>query len=450
MPYRYNVFTKEFDFYQTVMTKNTIGEIYITGDKNTDGSKRLLIEEEDPYRIVVQERIDGVWVLTSLKLGPSSVHLGPRTAVTIAGHHLMTRDSDDQYHFYAHSAFNGETTDSSAKIVEAYQYIPRSVVVPDDTGEWTGQIYSYYISPSLDYRMLKKAYYKTGSIAATSPVRVQVWEGTDETGAISFDQTYPSSIFVANSEITITAEGFVEFREGANYYVKMSSDSPFSLRTTFDLSKPWTAGDAVLLREEDILQILQWKSGNLYTINQWVVYNKKIYVCNTTGIQTGTFLDNLIKWEILGEPRIRIGSIVVGGNTSATPITLASTFYDLNLNGLATETSENNLWTLINTTTGELRYDDIVQCNFRLIGLVAASSSGGVQRYNFRLLKNDLPLPSPNNIDIPIEVKSTIQSTPLMWNIEANLNDRFRLQVECAVPPANNIVIDTLKIMIIS
>lgn len=141
------------------------------------------------------------------------------------------------------------------------------------------------------------------------------------------------------------------------------------------------------------------------------------------------------------------GSILVGGNTASTVIVTKDTFVDLNLNGLAVEASNNNLWTLTNTTTGEIRYDGNVSVSLDFTGLVAAYSAGGLQRFNFRLLKNGLPLPAPNNVDIPLEIRVSVDSSTLLWSIMVSPGDKFRLQVENA-DGTSDITIDTLKVII--
>lgn len=157
-------------------------------------------------------------------------------------------------------------------------------------------------------------------------------------------------------------------------------------------------------------------------------------------------LDNDI-WQKILPDSVNIGSFLVGGNTAKTVITTQNTYVDLNLAGLAAEASDIELWSLTNTTTGELRYDGITPANLRCTGLVAAYSAGGVQRFNFRLLKNGLPLASPDNVSIPIEIRTTIASSPLLWSIEVAPNDLFRLQVENA-GGVSDITIDTLKVVI--
>ena len=178
----------------------------------------------------------------------------------------------------------------------------------DDSGEWIGKVYTYNY-PSPDHRMLAKAYYKIGSVGASAPVRLQVWEGIDDTGPVVFDQTYPlNGIFIANTEVEIIANGFVEFEKDFNYYVMMSSDNNFSLRTTFDEVFPWTAGDISFVREDDMLQATPYVDGDIFTEGQWAIQNQKVYECNITGVQTGTFASNSDKWDVLG-PAVATGDM---------------------------------------------------------------------------------------------------------------------------------------------
>ncbi len=140
-----------------------------------------------------------------------------------------------------------------------------------------------------------------------------------------------------------------------------------------------------------------------------------------------------------------IGSIVVGGNATATVISTINTFVDLNLGSPgAAEEGNIELFTLTNAVTGEIRYDGLEPASLLVNGLAAAFSAGGGQRFNFRLLQNGAPLPSPDNVDIPIEIGAELSSAPLHWPIKVVNGDLFRLQVENA-DGTSNITIDTLK-----
>jgi hypothetical protein len=147
-----------------------------------------------------------------------------------------------------------------------------------------------------------------------------------------------------------------------------------------------------------------------------------------------------------------IGSFVVGGNTDPTDIETAEVFVDLNLNGLAVKASDNELWTLIDSTTGAIRYDGLTPASLNYHGLVAASSLGGAQQFDFRLLRDRAgggfaELPSPDNVNIPIGVGSALQSTPLGWAIEVEPGDIYKPQVT-NMDGIFDITINTLKIII--
>ncbi len=140
-----------------------------------------------------------------------------------------------------------------------------------------------------------------------------------------------------------------------------------------------------------------------------------------------------------------IGSLVVGGNTTPCGITTQNVFVDLNLGTPGAVAAGNNeRFTVTNGTTGEIRYNGQNPITLNISGLIAASASGGGQRYNFRALKNGATLPVPDNVDVPVEVGNALSATPAMWAITMVKNDLFRMQVANA-DGTTDITIDTLK-----
>lgn len=139
------------------------------------------------------------------------------------------------------------------------------------------------------------------------------------------------------------------------------------------------------------------------------------------------------------------GEGVVGNNTTPTDITTQYEYVDLNLGspGLAASTDIQQ-WTITDHTTGEMRYDGRVPIDVHISGLIAATSSGGTKLYNFRMLKNGSPLASPDNVPVPMEVKATIVSSPIIWSAEANPQDTFRMQV-ANYTDTTDIIVDTIK-----
>jgi len=153
-----------------------------------------------------------------------------------------------------------------------------------------------------------------------------------------------------------------------------------------------------------------------------------------------------VDWGDLGAGPI--GTLVVGGNATATVIATQNVFVDLDLGSPGAVAAGNiERFTVTNATTGEIRYDGLDPVTLNITGVVAASSSGGGQRFNFRALKNGSVLPSPDDVDLPIEVGSNLSTTALAWGIEMVTNDLFRLNVANA-DGTSNITIDTLKITI--
>jgi len=143
-----------------------------------------------------------------------------------------------------------------------------------------------------------------------------------------------------------------------------------------------------------------------------------------------------------------IGSFLVGGNITATDINTKDVFEDLNLNSSIEEASDNELWTLLDKTTGEIRYDGLTPVSISYAGLVAASSAGGAQLFSLRLLRNGSPLSSPDDVNIPLEIAATIKSTALIWSVTADPQDVFKLQV-ANTDGVSDITIDTLKVRIV-
>ncbi len=280
-----------------VMTENTEEYLYLKGDESTNDSIRLAINP-DTGDAGPQRRIDGLWQADSWESGADTVWIGIRVGMTACGHHVMTEDSDGHFHYHGHSKYDGQLSTSNAKIIDAYSYTERLVLQPDYSNEWTGTSWS---SGSTGYvhNVSRKTYFKIGTTAPTAPVRFQMWEGTDDTGPKLFDRYYPASQFPASTEASIVTNGYLEQLAGVDTYSRISSTSTFSLLTNAAETSIWIAADVSFVREDDLMQTTEWISGETFTEDQWSVQNKKIYVCNTTGVQTGTFASNIALWDLL-------------------------------------------------------------------------------------------------------------------------------------------------------
>jgi len=176
----------------------------------------------------------------------------------------------------------------------------------------------------------------------------------------------------------------------------------------------------------------------------------------TAPTESGTFeVKSLIETDIqvdidrAGKQKVSmtIGSFVIGGNDQATIIGTQNVFVDLNLSGGIVTGGNNERFTLINSTIGEVRYDGQNPKVLTVNGLIAATGSGGGQVFLFRALKNGVVLPAPDDVDIPIEIGNALSSTSIMWDISMVTGDLFRIQV-ANTAGNQNLVIDTLKLTI--
>ena len=282
-----------------ILGSSDSGEIYLNGDDHTDGSVRIAIDEDTGFT-VIEKRIQGIWQPTSFETGPNSLWVGHNVGVAGLGHHLATESVDGHLHFHAHSEFDDVTGMSvkDTQVINAYSRDADVVYQADDTGLWTGTDFSFTMAAPA-HILVKSLKYKTGPTAASDIIEIRIYEGTDNTGTLIFHQKYPASDWPANTEITLLFDGLVEYDKGQDYYVKYSSASPFSFKTDVTQTYPWFSGDTIYTREENLLQTAPWVDGDTYYKDQWLIDSRKIYVCNVTGAQTGTFGDNSDKWDSL-------------------------------------------------------------------------------------------------------------------------------------------------------
>ncbi len=348
----------------------------LIGDNDTDGSLRLAVDTDTQYA-TIEELTDGIWQPATFLTGPNSLYVGTNVGIAAAGHHIMTEDQDGHYHFFSHSLFSGTLSTSDARIINAYNFEERRILQSDYSGDFTGLSIDFGITAT-NTTLMRNWCSKTGSTAATQPVRVQAWIGTDDTGIMIFDRYYPASDFPAatvltsgtltvdtwyiidnyvagddftnvggtnatgvsfkatgttptvwtnsselsDSEIILSIEGYMESEAGSSYFFRMSSTANFSLRANVGVTAPWVAIDAVDFREDDMLQIRSYETRNdgIYSFTKnvdWTIQDKKIYICNITGTQTGTFSSNSALWTVLGSDeranRIQTTGLLEGG-----------------------------------------------------------------------------------------------------------------------------------------
>ena len=135
----------------------------------------------------------------------------------------------------------------------------------------------------------------------------------------------------------------------------------------------------------------------------------------------------------------RTTSIFVANNSVETVITGPGTFDTLNL-GTALSGVIEERFTLINTTTGEIRFDGD---NFdgNLIVSISATKGGAIAVYKLRAFKT-VGNAIPNLIEQPLELKNTTVNGTLIVPISLIKNDQFRIEVESQSGSTNIIVTD--------
>ncbi len=278
--------------------------LFLSGDGKTIGSRALFIDPDTGNPVIKRLISAGIWQPGSFEFGPDTVWIGKAAGLAAAGHHLLTEDIDGEFHLFPHSDFDGEISQSDTKTLYSYLSLNNQVGQPDFSNEWTGQTIGW-IGASTVHGFVRKGYFKTGSVAASAPIRLKTYEGIDDTGKLVFDQSYPASQFPASSTVEVIENGFTELTPGLDLYMEMSSDEDFSILTDAAGTNPWAGYDVSLLRYDNFLQTTEWVDGATYTkYETWFISDRKIYVCNVTGVQTGTFEDNASKWDVLGNQYI--------------------------------------------------------------------------------------------------------------------------------------------------
>ncbi|MEE9364849.1 MAG: hypothetical protein V3U92_19790 [Cellulophaga sp.] len=283
-----------------VNKRNDLNYLYIEGDSLTDGSRRLSINEMNETEL---ERLDeGAWQPSTLALGPGTLYLGQSLGLSAAGYHFMTEGADLHTHLYAHTEIHSINGTETLKVLNLDRMQSRVIVQPDSSGEFIGTNFTRPVYTQFD-ALLSRVYVKIGSVAATSPVHVEVRTGANGTGNLIWDWNYPASTFSpANTEINIDLPGFIEFEEGDVVSVTYKSDNIFSLKTNANITEEWLAFNIFTTYHNEALVTREWTPGMNHTEGEWYIdyATRKIYVSTGDGVQTGTFESNYDKWKELG------------------------------------------------------------------------------------------------------------------------------------------------------
>ena len=229
------------------------GKFYPDGGReDLDGSTRVCLSAVSGMG-TIEKRVDGIWQPSSFELGPNSVWVGKNVGLAALGHHLASEFHDGHLHFHAHSGYGNGLSTHDTQQINAFAYVPAETYQPDFSEEWTGTNFEFSMtSPS--HILVSAIQYKTGAVAATKPIRICIYQGTDDTGQMVFDQWYPASQFPANSDVTAEYAGYIEFDYMVDYFVRYTSTANFSLKTNDIGTIPYFTGDTSYLKEDSLLQ----------------------------------------------------------------------------------------------------------------------------------------------------------------------------------------------------
>lgn len=290
-----------------ISVMNSLGYVYL------DTTHRFAIDFEK-QSILIQELKDDIWQYGSLITGAATLWLN-LLGLSSIGDFLVTQKRVGDFHFFAHSHFDGQISTNQTQILDLYEFVERDIFQSDNSDVFTGSSFSF-VATVTESVLSNKFYFQTDIIPANKPITISVWEGTiEERDNKIFKQIYPASEFPASTEIILMAFGRLKLIEGNSYLVKIESEADFSLKTNASISIPWMATDDSNFREDDILQVRSYDSRNdgIYSFTageDWSIYNKKIYICNTTGVQIGTFAENIALWDEFGAKILTIESSI--------------------------------------------------------------------------------------------------------------------------------------------
>lgn len=144
-----------------------------------------------------------------------------------------------------------------------------------------------------------------------------------------------------------------------------------------------------------------------------------------------------------------VGAWLVGGNTAETDTSTRYQFVDFNLGGLAVPQGHIEQWTVIDPTTGAIRFDGLYRTYLTYKGHVTAKSAGSPQEFRIRLMRSRngaafTELPAPDNVDEKVGVAGFLQTTSVQWSINVYPGDVYKMQV-ANWDGISKWVIDTVK-----
>lgn len=279
---------------------------------------------------------------------------------------------------------------------------------------------------------------QTEAVTITASVNADIAFASVAAGAAGFSVITFSAIqdFTIGQTILIKGDTGTTY-DGLHEITSVSDDQmSFTIAVTFvatdtgnfKIVKHTVATNHPLVRGETItitgttnynatLEIIREEDGFIYTPQTFVSSQSGTATINPLN-QTDAEINAQGNGDAANSENI--GSFIVSGNTTATSISTADTFTDLNLGANAVAGSNIERWTLTNTTTGELRYDGERPFS-GMISAVIVVEPPSSKEYHIRSVKNGSVLADDVVSKLAVSTVGTIAITVPLTAVETDL-----------------------------
>jgi hypothetical protein len=252
--------------------------VYVKGDADTDGSLRLTMDNL-AENVQFEFRALGVWNLTGIEIAQSSVFLGRELKLSGAGEFLQTTGflTGDKS-VIPRVPYTDDGTELPLAPMFDSKVIKWTNTPLHDTELLVGGIAGFYTP--IEARLNTSFYIYIGTIPPVVPLKLQIFSGIF-TGLI-YEQTFPASMFPANTEVELPFEGG-GFQSGggglgAFFFMEATEDIAWTVGRSVSPDVTWFGFDYFGITESELLAeefVLSEEPGMLFTNDGELVYKKR-------------------------------------------------------------------------------------------------------------------------------------------------------------------------------
>jgi len=238
-------------------------------------------------------------------------------------------------------------------------------------------------------------------------------------GVLTIESTDGTSYFEGRIESTVVLFGSIE-----------SGDFTSDRVTISEVGTAIVDGDSFTLKNDGVINYYGGYTAYNSLVNSFQI--NAGFLGTAVGVWDKTPINGKdVRLTVISstseQPSKSLGSVIVNANTQTTDTSTTSQWVKFNLDGLATPCSNIERWSVVNNDTGALRIDDKIDFVGGAIISLSVSSSGGGQLFEFRLVKNDLPL--PDNVVIQRTLTSSAGNIMLQVPVNGTKGDIFDCEV---------------------